>query len=138
MSRSNLHSRMVKSFFAAIFCVAITTISNAQTVSFTPVTQNGGGLQTFSKAVDFNSDGREDLFVFPDNSHTSFNILLSTGDGSYRQVGPFTTPDNASINSVAYGDFNGDGFADIMVAGSATTGGGLYELLNNSYGHLNY
>jgi len=136
MSISALSLQMVRLFLAAIFFAAFTTVATAQTVSFTPVTQSGNGLQTFIKAVDLNNDGREDLFFFPDNSHTSFNILLSTGDGTYKQVGPFSTSDRASFDSVAFGDFNGDGFADIILAGMGTTtlDRNLYLFRNNGDG----
>src|SRR5947209_5854891 len=56
MSISIPFLKMARLFLAAIFFAAISTTLAAQTVSFTPVTQNGGGLQTFIKAGDLNND----------------------------------------------------------------------------------
>lgn len=77
------------------------------------------GTKPRSLAVaDFNRDGIADLAVanYGDGTVT---ILLSNGDGTFRQ--PAGSPVNAGTTpySVAAGDFNGDGIPDLAIANGA-------------------
>ena len=98
------------------------------------------GLTPTSVAVrDFNGDGIPDLAVANFGSGT-VTILLGTGNGM------FTSPANSPVtvgaepSSVAVGDFNGDGVADLAVTnyGSGTvtillgTGNGTFTAAPNS------
>jgi len=94
----------------------------------------GVGSRPFSIAVgDFNGDGKPDLAVAnsgtsPNYPDSSISVLLGLGDGTFadeRRFGVGSNPD-----SVAVGDFNGDGALDLAVAN-----GGSYDvaiLLNNT------
>ena len=72
-------------------------------------------------AGDFNGDGNVDLVVANQRGNT-LSILLGLGNGS------FTNPVNFSVGdvrrrqpvSVAVGDFNHDGFLDVLVANGGT------------------
>jgi uncharacterized protein (DUF2141 family) len=97
----------------------------AQTVSFGPMTDFGTGNRSRSVAVgDFNGDGKLDLAVANENSSRAGNdsgtvsILLGTGTGSFGAKTDFSTGRGA--NSVAVGDFNGDGKLDLAVATDVT------------------
>jgi hypothetical protein len=76
----------------------------------------GGVKNPSSLAVgDFNGDGVQDLAV-ADFVFTSENVsvLLGNGDGSFEAVQ--NTGAGHSPNSVAVGDFNGDGWQDLAVS----------------------
>jgi large repetitive protein len=93
--------------------------------TFRPATTASTGLKAASAAVgDFNGDGIPDLVV-ADASSGQVNVLPGRGDGSFGS--PVTLiASSTSINiilfsptSVTTGDFNGDGFSDLLVAGPA-------------------
>jgi hypothetical protein len=101
------------------------------------------GTTPLSVAVgDFNRDGKLDLVVasrgsFANNyTDGSVSVLLGNGDGTFQApgaYGPVVTP-----NSVAVGDFNGDGNPDLAVATVGwyvdVTAGGVSALLGNGDG----
>jgi hypothetical protein len=76
---------------------------------------------------DFNGDGIPDLVVtdtgLENNLQGTVSILLGKGDGTFRAAQNYAA--GIYTNSVAVGDFNGDGIADLVVA---NTGG-----INNIY-----
>ncbi|MCA1684335.1 MAG: FG-GAP-like repeat-containing protein, partial [Actinobacteria bacterium] len=89
--------------------------------------------------ADFNRDGNQDMAVAePLGEHPEDNVagdvavLLGTGDGTFGPAShlpyesPGIPPAPISPRSVAVGDFNEDGIADLAVANSG--GGGLYDV----------
>jgi hypothetical protein len=87
--------------------------------------------------ADFNRDGIADLaeVTSPDGDPSRpryLTILLGRGDGTYKQAAsrPVLGRDPQSIVA---GDFNGDGFADVIVGDGD---GSLIELLGDGKGNL--
>jgi hypothetical protein len=107
----------------------------------------GNGDGTFQAAVSYSSggatsgpvvigdlrgDGKQDLVVANYGSD-SVGVLLGNGDGTFNPAATYSTgsyQDFWEADSIAIGDVNGDGYADLAVA----TGGGLYVLLGNGDG----
>lgn len=66
--------------------------------------------------ADFNGDGIPDLAVSNSNSGaTDLTILLGKGDGTFSRVSTSPTV-GLYPDSIAVGDFNGDGFVDLAVS----------------------
>jgi hypothetical protein len=98
----------------------------------------GSALDQYPSSIvtgDFNGDGNTDIAIgFSEPGGTSavpIAIALGNGDGTFTAG---QTPDitGVSISSIVVGDFNGDGHADLALAGSV--GNGLQILLGNGNG----
>ena len=84
---------------------------------------------------DFNGDGHLDLAVgciSPDNSSGAVFILLNNGNGGFAAHGYGATPFDVA-DSIAVGDFNGDGTLDVAEVGQ---GDGVTLLFNDGAGNL--
>ena len=101
------------------FSKTVTILLGAGKGDFTPIsTSPATGTNPQSVALgDFNSDGIQDLAVANPNDNT-VSILLGKGDGTFPKSQLVTLPSGTAPNSVTVADFNGDGFSDIVVAGS--------------------
>lgn len=96
--------------------------------TLTPTLQYGGPGPTSMASADFNRDGRQDLVVSDVANPAAPSLLVFTGNGTARprQSGTFAVggfPQNPAI-----ADYDGDGRADIAVAGPGT----LSVLLNRT------
>ncbi len=69
-----------------------------------------------ARHADLNDDGREDLVS--DNTHGGFDVLLSTGDGTYGSPASYTIPGGADTFLLSVGDFNSDGKTDVVAIGT--------------------
>ncbi len=84
-------------------------------------------------AVDWNNDGKMDLVVSnggADAAH-SVSILLGNGDGTFQPHHDIAGAPNA--NSIAVGDFNGDGHPDIATSSNSPVNA-VYVSLGNGKG----
>ena len=85
--------------------------------------------QNVARHADLNNDGREDLVGV--NTHGGFDVLLSTGDGTYGSPASYTIPGGADTFVLSVGDFNSDGKADVVAIG---TDNAIHLFLNNGSG----
>ncbi len=86
-------------------------------------------------AVDWNKDGKMDLVVVnsgADAAH-SVSILLGNGDGTFQPHHDIAGAPNA--NSIAVGDFNGDGDPDIATSSNSPVNA-VYVSLGNGTGGM--
>ncbi len=88
--------------------------------SFQPARSFAVGNDPVSVVVgDFTGDGILDLAVanlgtYPSYTDASISVLLGTGDGTFRAA--YNLPLNDQPESLAVGDFNGDGIPDLVIA----------------------
>lgn len=109
--------------------------------TFQPRVDYATGREPGAIAVgDFNKDGKLDLAVAnvscPINGGTcslgSISILLGNGDGTFQPQKTLSV--NYVPQSIAVGDFNGDGVLDLAVGQNEPTGGVITIFLGNGDG----
>jgi FG-GAP-like repeat len=112
--------------------VLINTSSNASNFQFS-ASQHDTNIGTISSIAvgDFNNDGNLD-FVAAVNAAPG-EVIFNTGDGKGNFSSGTTFPTGVpNAVSIAVGDFNNDGYKDVVVASSSTAGtnSGVAVLLN--------
>ncbi|HEX8492498.1 MAG TPA: FG-GAP-like repeat-containing protein [Pyrinomonadaceae bacterium] len=92
-----------------------------------PTTFSAGTGAYAIVSADFNNDGKADLAV-ANNADNNISLLLGNGNGTFAAPVNFTLP-ASSPSDLAYGDVNGDGNTDVLVAA-----GNIFVLLGNGAG----
>src|SRR5262245_6267258 len=119
--------------------LTLETLEDRTVPTFLPAVTLPVGVDPRAVTVaDFNNDGKPDLVVVnagPSSTTTqsSLSVLLGNGDGSFR---PAVTTNilnggagNGNAQSVAVGDFNGDGQTDVALNTSGGPAGPAVEVL---------
>lgn len=86
--------------------------------------------------IDYNNDGLVDLFIAKCRGGASAaninQLFRNNGDGTFTDVAPQVgLADNVQTWSGAWGDFDNDGFQDVIVGASSFTNGGHKVMRNN-------
>lgn len=86
--------------------------------------------------ADFNNDSWLDIAI-ANNNNSNVGIYLGYGNATFSNQIIYSTGDNSQPSSIAYGDFNGDYYIDIVVAVPEHNYIGiLYGYGNGSFGNL--
>lgn len=101
---------------ALLFGSLVSSASGADVLFSPPIsTPTGGSGPTSVVAADFNGDGMMDLAVAHRNEHT-VAVLLGNGDGTFQDPVIYQVGIGLSVAGVlSVGDFNNDGFPDLVV-----------------------
>jgi Big-like domain-containing protein/VCBS repeat protein len=98
----------------------------------------GGFPKTSALVADFNGDGFPDIIVPDDNF--SFVYLQGYGDGTFRAAQDYYSPVSDSgwayATTIASGDFNNDGYPDLVIGECCDNTVGVTVFLSNPNGSL--
>ena len=83
----------------------------------------------YSTQADFNNDGVPDGASLFGRSTGMISVTVSNADGTYQNR--VTYPAGPSPGAIAAGDFNGDGWSDIVVVNSLSSGKATFAVLPN-------
>ncbi|HTS11528.1 MAG TPA: FG-GAP-like repeat-containing protein [Candidatus Limnocylindrales bacterium] len=92
-----------------------------------------GTTPEFVAVADLNGDGWTDVVVGNRNSG-NISVLLNAGNGTLNSAVNYATPATGTPESIAIGDFNGDGIPDIAVAISGINATSIAIFLGNGDG----
>jgi len=110
------------------------SFSNSYSVGITGL---GGPYNQGVVAGDVNGDGKLDLVAVDGWNDNTITVFMGNGDGTFQAgaVYPACNVSGCTVNSLALGDFNGDGHPDVAVGTAGTSqGGGISVLLNSGNG----
>jgi phospholipase C len=97
----------------------LTILTGAGNGTFTTASAPATGKSPMGVAVgDFNGDGKQDLAV-ANNGDNTVTILLGNGNGTFTQAKNSPITMDAGPMTIAVGDYNGDGRADLIVVNNA-------------------
>ena len=116
-------TKPMKTLFTTLFITLAVLLGHSQT--FTPVSTNILNL-SFSSFdwADYDNDGDSDLAIMGHNSNGCFTeIYRNDGNFVFTDINAgLTGIDNQSRDAIKWGDYDNDGFPDLLMCGN-TTGG---------------
>ncbi|MBL6704817.1 MAG: VCBS repeat-containing protein [Planctomycetaceae bacterium] len=86
--------------------------------------------------ADFDSDGDLDI-VSAGFFGTTLGLIMNLGNGTFSAPATLTSSESLSGETIDVGDFNSDGFADIVVVASTITNPSVFTFLNDGAGGFN-
>src|ERR1700722_7932922 len=98
-----------------------------------PVSYSAGTTPQTVVVADLNGDGKLDLVIGNHNS-ANVSVLLGVGDGTFQPAVDYNTPNTGTPDSIAVGDFDGDGNLDLAVAISGINASEVAILRGNGNG----
>jgi len=119
---------------SVFICMTIFLVLLIAATTFAPAVNYGTGAGTSPVAVatgDFNSDGVPDVAT-ANNGDGSVSILIGNSDGTFQAARNYSLGAGIKPDSIACGDFNGDGKMDLATANSSNDN--ISVLLGNGDG----
>jgi hypothetical protein len=102
----------------------------------TPINTTGNFTPTSAVVGDFNGDGKQDLAILNAKGTGSVNIYLGNGNGTFQAARNYPIAASASSSRLlAIGDFNQDGFQDLVATNHDLNNVGV--ILGNGDGTFN-
>ncbi|HEX8131459.1 MAG TPA: FG-GAP-like repeat-containing protein [Pyrinomonadaceae bacterium] len=110
-------------------CAPDASAADCTTPTFAPPTVYGTGAARRVAVADFNKDGKLDFASLNSGEFGSVSLYLGDGAGAFTQAGGLIPLGNTPVG-IAAGDFDGDGFPDLVVANDTYVDGEGTVLLN--------
>lgn len=119
---------------AGLVSVMINTGSGAFSAGVT-YSAGIGNVEDIALA-DFDNDGDLDI-VTAGFFGTSLGLILNQGDGTYSAPTTITSSTSLTGETLDVGDFNNDGFVDIVIVDTTITNPSVFTFLNDGMGGFN-
>lgn len=85
-----------------------------------------------SAFADYNNDGYVDLIIFAGPPYTSWLLFTNNKNGTFTKETTQNFRAASAFNGASFGDYNNDGFLDIVTASFGLDNNGLYRNKGNS------
>jgi hypothetical protein len=110
-------------------CTPDASAAGCATPTFAPPAIYSAGAARSIAVADFNKDGKLDFAALNTGSSGSVSLYFGDGAGAFAPSGSLIPLGNSPV-SIAAGDFDGDGFPDLVVANATYVEGEATVLLN--------